>query len=62
MGRQEWNRAVAFETYEKNRNKDVPPLRIAENMDKWMADTAAKELQIRKFLEARDILTVPDWI
>src|SRR6266536_2822520 len=24
MGRQEWNRAVAFEAYEKNRNKDVP--------------------------------------
>src|ERR1700736_501372 len=23
MGRQEWNRAVAFEPYEKNRNKDV---------------------------------------
>ena len=38
MGRQEWNRAVAFETYEKNRNKDVPPLQIAENIDKWMAD------------------------
>src|SRR6266481_3045425 len=25
MGRQEWNRAVAFEAYERNRNKDVPP-------------------------------------
>src|SRR4029450_6103637 len=24
MGRQEWNRAMAFEAYEKNRNKDVP--------------------------------------
>ncbi|PYI46432.1 MAG: DUF885 domain-containing protein, partial [Verrucomicrobia bacterium] len=23
MGKQEWNRAVAFEAYEKNRNKDV---------------------------------------
>ena len=27
MGKQEWNRAVAFEAYEKNRNKDVPPLK-----------------------------------
>jgi len=62
MGRQEWNRTVAFETYEKNRNKDLPPLQIAENIDKWMADTAAKERQIRQFLEAHDILTVPDWI
>ena len=62
MGRQEWNRSVAFETYEKNRDKDVPPLKIADNMDDWVADTAAKELQIRKFLGAHAILTVPDWI
>jgi hypothetical protein len=61
MGRQEWNRAVAFETYEKNRNKDVPPLKIADNIDGWIKDAAAKELQIRKFLDERGILTVPDW-
>src|SRR5256714_3978049 len=62
MGQQEWNRAVAFEAYEKNRNKDVPPLKIADNIDSWIKDTAAKELQIRKFLDERGILTVPDWI
>ena len=62
MGRQEWNRAVAFEGYERNRNKDVPPLEIATNIEKWIADAAAKELQIRKFLEERGIVTVPDWI
>ena len=62
MGRQEWNRAVAFEAYEKNRNKGVPPLKIADKIDPWIADAAAKEEQIRKFLEARGILTVPDWM
>jgi len=62
MGRQEWNRAVAFEAYEKNRNKDVPPLKIADNIDKWIADAAAKEQQVRKFLVQREIVTVPDWI
>jgi uncharacterized protein (DUF885 family) len=62
MGRQEWNRAVAFEAYEKNRNKDVPPLKIAANIDNWIADAAAKELSIRKFLDERNILTVPDWV
>lgn len=62
MGQQEWNRAVAFETYEKNRNKNVPPLKIADKIDNWMKDAAAKELSIRKFLEDRGILTVPDWI
>ena len=62
MGQQEWNRAVAFEAYEKNRNKDVPPLKIADNIDNWIKDAAAKELAIRKFLDEHGILTVPDWI
>ena len=62
MGRQEWNRAVAFEAYEKNRNKDVPPLKIATDINTWIKDAAEKELQIRKFLEERGILTVPKWV
>jgi uncharacterized protein (DUF885 family) len=62
MGRQEWNRAVAFETFEKNRSKDVPPLKIVDNIDNWIRDAAEKELSIRKFLQEHGILTVPDWI
>jgi uncharacterized protein (DUF885 family) len=62
MGKQESNRAVAFEAYEKNRNKDVRPLKIATDINNWIKDAAEKELQIRKFLEERGILTVPKWI
>src|SRR5213082_84099 len=62
MGKQEWNRAVAFEAFEKNRNKNVPPLKIADNVDDWIKDAAAKELQIRRFLEERGILIVPNWV
>jgi uncharacterized protein (DUF885 family) len=62
MGRQEWNRAVAFEAYEKNRNKDASPLKIATDVNTWIKDAAEKELQIRKFLEERGILTVPKWV
>jgi hypothetical protein len=62
MGRQEWNRAVAFEAFEKNRNTDVPPLKLAADTNSWIKDAADKELQIRKFLEERGILTVPDWV
>jgi len=62
MGRQEWNRAVAFETFEKNRNKDVPPLKIADNINNWIRNETNKELSIRKFLPERGILTVPDWV
>jgi uncharacterized protein (DUF885 family) len=61
MGRQEWNRAVAFETYEKERNRKVPPLSFAKDTDSWIKDTAAKENEIRRFLDEHAILTVPDW-
>ena len=62
MGRQEWNRAVAFEAYEKNRNKDASPLKVATDVNTWIKDAAEKELQIRKYLEERGILTVPKWV
>jgi uncharacterized protein (DUF885 family) len=61
-GKQEWNRAVAFEAFEKNRNKNVSPLKIAANIDSWIKDAAQKELQIRKFLGERGIFSVPNWL
>jgi uncharacterized protein (DUF885 family) len=62
MGQQEWNRAVAFEAFEKERNRNVPPLKLASNTDSWIKDAAAKELEIREFLGKHGILTVPDWL
>jgi len=62
MGRQEWDRAVAFEAYEKERNRNVPPLDVAKDTDSWIKDAAEKELAIRQFLEKHGILTVPDWL
>jgi uncharacterized protein (DUF885 family) len=62
MGQQEWNRAVAFEAFEKERNRNVPPLKLTSNTDTWTKDAAAKELLIRQFLETHGILTVPDWV
>ena len=62
MGKQEWNRAVAFEAFEKNRNKNVPPLKAADDIDNWIKEAADQEWQIQKFLEEHGILTVPDWV
>ena len=62
MGQQEWDRAVAFEAYEKERNKNVPPLQFAKDTESWIKDTAARELQIREFLDKHGILSVPDWL
>ncbi len=62
MARQEWNRAVVFESYEKERNKNVPPLPMVKNVDAWIADVAARDAQIRKFLEEHGVLSVPEWM
>lgn len=62
MGRQEWSRAVAFEAYEKNRNVNVAPLKMAPDLDSWIKDAAAQELQVRKFLKDKQLITVPEWI
>jgi uncharacterized protein (DUF885 family) len=62
MGRQEWDRAVAFEAFERQRNRNVPQLALVKDVESWKRDEAAKEIQIRDFLATRGILTVPDWL
>src|SRR6266487_3811571 len=62
MGRQEWDRAVAFEAFEKERNHDAPPLTFAIDSPTHSEDAATKELSIREFLGKHGILTVPDWL
>src|SRR5206468_12979424 len=62
IAHQEWNRAVTVETFEKNRNKDMPPLKIADNADTWIRHAAEKELAIRKFLVERGIVSVLNWV
>src|SRR5438045_7368938 len=62
MGQKNGNRVVPFERNEKERNKAVPPLQLAKDTDIWIKDAAAKELQIREFLDKHGILTVPGWV
>ncbi len=62
MGRQEWDRAVAFETYERQRNQGAPPLALFPNQAAQMAREEREEQAIRRFLEQKGILTVPRWV
>jgi hypothetical protein len=62
MGRQEWDRAVTFEAFERQRNSALPSLSLAKDIVGWQKDAAAKELAIREFLEKHGILTVPAWV
>jgi hypothetical protein len=62
MARQEWDRAVAFETFEANRNRDLPPLAMVRSQQEQIAKEAADEQAVRQFLERRGILSVPAWM
>ena len=62
MGRQEWNRSVAFEAVESERNKDLPELPLFPTIEAQIARANQDEIDIREFLEANDIASVPDWL
>jgi uncharacterized protein (DUF885 family) len=59
MGRQEWERAVAFEALEQQRNRSLPAMPIFPDQAAQIAKSANDEAAIRAFLEANDLLTVP---
>jgi uncharacterized protein (DUF885 family) len=62
MGQLEWNRAVAFEAYAAQRNRNVPPARLFANAAEQAAATASEEEKIRRFLVEKAILDVPPWM
>jgi len=62
MGRQEWRRAVAFETYEANRNRHRPPLGLPANRDQQIATMERDMVEVRRFLEREGLQTVPEWV
>ncbi len=62
MGKQEWDRSVAFGIYENKRNKDIPELELFSSAEKQITAEQVGEESIRNFLEEKDILTIPEWI
>lgn len=62
MGRQEWERAVAFEALEQGRNRALPQMAIFPDADAQVKTSAAQERDIRAFLEREGLLTVPSWL
>lgn len=62
MGRQEWERAVAFEALEQGRNRALPELPIFANAQTQVTAAAFQEQAIRLFLEHHGLLTVPGWL
>jgi uncharacterized protein (DUF885 family) len=59
MSRQEWARSVSSEQEESQRNKREPPMKMFATLDQQLKRTAEMESDIRRFLTAQEILTVP---
>jgi hypothetical protein len=62
QGNQAWNRAVAWETLEQNRNRELPTLPVFESAERQIQAAFLKENEIRAFLESKGLMTVPDWL
>ncbi|PYS67259.1 MAG: DUF885 domain-containing protein [Acidobacteria bacterium] len=60
--RQEWERSVSFETFERIRNQGVEELPVFEDQAAQIKREAELEQDVRDFLEAKNILTVPAWL
>jgi hypothetical protein len=59
MGRQEYDRSVALEAVERARNAGVPEIPMAADQAAQSAMTRRAEAEIRAFLEAKGLLSVP---
>jgi uncharacterized protein (DUF885 family) len=62
MGRQEWERAAAFETYETNRNQGLPELPIFPTVEAHLRKQAEDEQAVRDFIVRKRLLTIPGWV
>lgn len=62
MGACEWERSVAFETFEQTRNHGLPELGLFPDQATQMKQEVIEEEHARRFLEEKKILTVPGWM
>jgi len=62
MGAYEWERSVAFETFEQTRNLGLPELELFPDQAAQMKQEVIEEERARTFLEEKNILTVPGWM
>ena len=62
MGQQEWDRAVVFESYERQRNAGLPELALPANQAEQIERQKRDEAAVRKYLDEKGFLTFPSWL
>ena len=53
---------MLFHELEIIRNSNVLPLKLAANTEEWRSRHQEAELNVREFLESRNLLTLPSWL
>ena len=61
IGHQEAARSVASQTYEEHRNLGLPALSLPATQADEVERTKRGEAEVRRYLEDKDLLTVPAW-
>jgi hypothetical protein len=62
ISRHEFDRSVAFESLERNRNTGLPELPLLPSTEAQIERLTRDELGVRRFLTEHHILSVPDWM
>jgi hypothetical protein len=62
MGESEWQRAVSFETYERQRNAGLAQLALPSSQEEQIAREKRDESAVREYLGKKGFLTFPAWL
>ena len=62
MGKNEWNRSVSFDMFERERNSGLPELKIFTSAEEQIRQERIYEEAIREFLVDKNLMSVPDWV
>lgn len=62
MGRQEWERSVAFESFAQAANTGLPKLAVFPDVEAQVASGERAEIAIRQYLVTHGILSVPTYV
>ncbi len=62
LGKSEWNRSVSFDMFERERNSELPELKIFTSVEEQIRQERIYEEEIREFLVDKNLMSIPDWI
>jgi uncharacterized protein (DUF885 family) len=62
FAKQEWERSVTFDAFERIRNAGIPDMPVFKDQAEQIKREAELEDDVRKFLEDKNILSVPGWV